>query len=187
MNFGIISFSYVERTAIAHSIREQIFNFAKSLLLMDYSFNGGVVDDEELASMFLPAVDTTNLIRNLSELNLYGPKYINMSPTEFDKLDKDNQRESRRKRRQTQRSRRAITVPDKEPLRTMRSPIGLVYNSYVALEEGLAPISSKQRALDEIERERYQSIVNADIYHNQLLSDLSSNISRSVSGRGWVY
>ena len=62
---------------------------------MDYRFNGGPTDDEELAAAFMPPVHVKNVYRPLNEMEHYGPKYMSVTLSDFEKLDRDNQRDAR--------------------------------------------------------------------------------------------
>ena len=51
------------KTAIAHSIREQIQTISKSLLIVNHNFRVGRVNDEQMAQLFLPPVSAMNIRR----------------------------------------------------------------------------------------------------------------------------
>ena len=156
-------------SAIAHSIREQIHSFAKALLLLDYTFKGGPIEDEELSSLLMPPVSQDNVYRSIPEMELFGPRYIPMSQTEFERIDKESQRDARRKRRHTQRSRRAIAVVDKESFRTHRTPIGPVHQASLALTEGVLTVGSKSRPLDPLTEQRLREILTKEAKLQQKL------------------
>ncbi|ORX50485.1 SNF5-domain-containing protein [Hesseltinella vesiculosa] len=105
------------KTAIAHSIREQVHVYTKSLLVVGHEFDGPVVDDD-LKHSFLPPVQS--VVRETSALELFTPAIMELSDAELLKNEKDRLREARRKRRQT-RGRRGIILPDREPLKTNRT------------------------------------------------------------------
>ncbi|KAI7905416.1 uncharacterized protein BX663DRAFT_499650 [Cokeromyces recurvatus] len=106
------------KTAIAHSIREQIHVYIKSLLLVGYKFNKSSVIDDELKHSFLPQLKS--IYRDYSSIEKFTPSMIELSDAVIDKMDKDLMRESRRKRRGT-RARRGIVLPDREPQKTHRT------------------------------------------------------------------
>ncbi|KAI8332305.1 hypothetical protein BC941DRAFT_359363 [Chlamydoabsidia padenii] len=105
------------RTAIAHSIREQVHVYTKSLLLVGHEFDGPVVDDD-LKHSFLPFLKTVT--RDADTVERFTPALMELSDAELQKNEKDRLREARRKRRQT-RGRRGIILPDREPLKTNRT------------------------------------------------------------------
>ena len=110
-------------TAIAHSIREQIYA-AKKLYLMN------PMDD----NLFL---NLTNLIREQKEILENSPYIQITSKEDLEKIEKDLDRESRRKRRNTQRSRRVILPEElgKDEFKTQRTPLPIPVKF-----EPLAPI-----------------------------------------------
>lgn len=104
----------LHRTAIAHSIREQVDVFVKSLCLLGH-VTGYPVPDDDLRREFLPplfepfrpdAADFTPLLNQLS-------------PDEVERNDKEREREVRRKRRQTKG--RGVTLPDRDAVKTHRT------------------------------------------------------------------
>ena len=98
-------------TAIAHSIREQIYA-AKKLYLMN------PMDD----NLFLQIPST---IRDHKSVVENSPYIQITSREELERIEKDLDRESRRKRRNTQRSRRVILPEEsgKEEFKTHRTPL----------------------------------------------------------------
>lgn len=104
------------KTAIAHSIREQIETYVKSLALVEHH-NGYPVPNDELRYAFLQRV--TEPIRT-GQVDDFTPFLNLLNAEELDRQEKEHDREARRKRRQT-RSRRGITLPDRESQRTVRS------------------------------------------------------------------
>lgn len=111
-------------TAIAHSIREQQELFTKTLHLIQYSFDGTPIEDEDLRREFNPPI-TMDYLRNKSHLKEYSPAFFEISEMELDRQDRDRDRDSRRKRRQGRAGRRnGPSLPDfRESLRSFRTPI----------------------------------------------------------------
>ncbi|KAF9922357.1 SWI/SNF chromatin-remodeling complex subunit [Linnemannia zychae] len=106
------------RTAIAHSIREQVQIHTKCLNLIGYSYDGGSVHDEDLRSSFLPKI--TTILREEEAVEQFTPILEKLTEPEIDKLERDRERDKRRKRRQT-RGRRGVILPDREPSKTKRT------------------------------------------------------------------
>ncbi|KAF9150931.1 SWI/SNF chromatin-remodeling complex subunit [Linnemannia schmuckeri] len=112
------------RTAIAHSIREQVQIHTKCLNLIGYSYDGGSVHDEDLRSSFLPKI--TTILREEEAVEQFTPILEKLTEPEIDKLERDRERDKRRKRRQT-RGRRGVILPDREPSKTKRT---LLHHGY---------------------------------------------------------
>ncbi|KAK3831061.1 MAG: hypothetical protein J3R72DRAFT_478712 [Linnemannia gamsii] len=112
------------RTAIAHSIREQVQTHTKCLNLIGYSYDGGSVHDEDLRSSFLPKI--TTILREEEAVEQFTPILEKLTEPEIDKLERDRERDKRRKRRQT-RGRRGVILPDREPSKTKRT---LLHHGY---------------------------------------------------------
>lgn len=115
------------RTAIAHSIREQIDSFVRSLYLLEH-VSGLPIADEDLKREFLPPLNETVRV----EAAEFTPSLNQLNADEVDRNDKEREREVRRKRRQTKG--RGITLPDREPVKTHRTlvprPSTLVLQPY---------------------------------------------------------
>jgi len=116
------------KTAIAHSIREQIQAHVKSLYLSGYQFDGTPIQDDEIAQSFLVPVNEETIIRNDKIVLDFAPDIYSLNDDDIEKLERDYERESRRKRRQ-HRGRRAISLPDREPMRTNRTKIPKLSNN----------------------------------------------------------
>ncbi|QLL30635.1 hypothetical protein HG536_0A04520 [Torulaspora globosa] len=97
-------------TAIAHSIREQVHMYHKSLALLGYNFDGSVIDDDDIRSRMLPLITIDDVFRAPSEAKLYTPNLLQISAAELERLDKDKDRDARRKRRQGRSGRRGVVV-----------------------------------------------------------------------------
>ncbi|ORZ23898.1 hypothetical protein BCR41DRAFT_302385 [Lobosporangium transversale] len=106
------------RTAIAHSIREQVQTHTKCLNLIGYNYDGSSVHDEDLRGSFLPKI--TSILREEEAVEQFTPILEKLTEPEMDKLERDRERDKRRKRRQT-RGRRGVILPDREPTKTKRT------------------------------------------------------------------
>jgi hypothetical protein len=96
-----------------------------------------------------------------------------MPEQEFEKLEKENSRDARRKRRQTQRSRRAIALPDREPLRTHRSPIGRIQEATIALQQGYILKGMQRITLDSDSYTYFERILQENQDKQEALCQLS--------------
>lgn len=108
------SLSCARRTAIAHSIREQVDVFVKSLCLLGH-VNGLPIPDDDLRREFLPSLFETFR----SAVDEFTPLLNQLTPDEVERNDKEREREVRRKRRQTKG--RGVTLPDRDPVKTHRT------------------------------------------------------------------
>ncbi|KAJ1950002.1 SWI/SNF chromatin-remodeling complex subunit [Dispira parvispora] len=106
------------QTAISHSIREQLFIYTKTLLLLGYPVDGTPIEDIELQSALLPPLET--VVRSRRDVDAYTPSLMELGVGELERKERDEDRDIRRKRRQT-RGRRGIILPERAPLKTMRT------------------------------------------------------------------
>lgn len=96
-------------TAIVHIIREQTQLYHKALTLVGYNFDGSPVQEEEIRSHLLPNLrvssgskmqdDFLSIFRNPGTVGDYTPSLVKLTQLEVERLDKEIERESRRKRR----------------------------------------------------------------------------------------
>ncbi|KAH3900151.1 uncharacterized protein SCODWIG_03062 [Saccharomycodes ludwigii] len=94
-------------TEISHSIREQVQMYHKALFLTGYKFNGNVVEDDEIRSRLQPFVTLDSVLRPVNDIKIFTPNLLQITAAELDRLDKDKDRDTRRKRRQGGRSKRS--------------------------------------------------------------------------------
>ena len=108
-------------TAIAHDIHEQIIVHQRSLFLVGHTPGSGVVIDDEVRSSFLPPLSKSSLIRREDiALSIFTPIFATFTEEEIVNMEKDRERDSKRKKRTT-RARRGIVLPDREPIKTHRT------------------------------------------------------------------
>ncbi|KAI8853135.1 hypothetical protein BC829DRAFT_440146 [Chytridium lagenaria] len=109
------------RTAIAHSIREQVQIYTKSLLILDHPFDDTPVDDDELAACFLEPVapksfgeDSHNyFLREPASRDAFSPLLLLSRELEAEKVEKDKERDARR------------ALPDRDIPRTIRTSLSM--------------------------------------------------------------
>ncbi|KAJ1746662.1 SWI/SNF chromatin-remodeling complex subunit [Coemansia sp. RSA 1821] len=98
-------------TAVAHAIREQLCAYAKSFLLAGYTYRPQladpkesrrpiVIDDADLARSVLPHVTAASVLRDLAHTQTFAPLIAHLHTADAERLEKDADREIRRKRRQ---------------------------------------------------------------------------------------
>ncbi|CAG99886.1 Snf5p [Kluyveromyces lactis] len=96
-------------TAIAHCIREQVHMYHKSLYMVGYKFDGSPVEEDDIRTRFLPVLTLADVMRPQKDTFLYTPNLLQISPAELERLVKDKDRDTRRKRRQVRFNRRGNT------------------------------------------------------------------------------
>lgn len=130
-------------TAIAHSIREQIDVHIRSLALAGYTFDGSWVSDEELKGAFLPEMVFPSAVTRVGQdVEDHTPRLLQLTEAEVDRLERERERENKRKRRQT-RGRRGVNMPDRDPLKTQRTPIVCGLQAYqIELTGGAAAVAA---------------------------------------------
>lgn len=105
-------------TAIAEQIREQVDVHLRSLVML--GFTGGTVEHDELTSAFLPA-HLDELVRPDGETERFTPVLVHLSQAEVELQEREREREARRRKRQS-RGRRGAQLPEREALKTLRTP-----------------------------------------------------------------
>ena len=108
------------RTAISHSIREQVQTYQKSLFLVGHPSDGPIVQDEDLKLSFLPSL--TCGARPVGEVQMFTPLLNYLSDGELERTEKERDKDLTKRRKRNTRGRRGIALPDREPIRTYRTP-----------------------------------------------------------------
>lgn len=78
------------------------------------------MQDEELKQTFLPSL--TSAARPVNEVSLFTPLLNYLSDGEVERTEKEKDKELTRRRKRNTRGRRSIALPDREPVRTYRTP-----------------------------------------------------------------
>ncbi|KAF8180083.1 hypothetical protein BJ912DRAFT_635214 [Pholiota molesta] len=108
------------KTAISHSIREQVQTYQKSLFLVGHPSDGTAVQDDDLKQSFLPSL--TSGARPSSEVGLFTPLLNYLSDGDLERTEKERDKDLNKRRKRNTRGRRGIALPDREPIRTYRTP-----------------------------------------------------------------
>ncbi|KAI0037103.1 hypothetical protein K488DRAFT_37318, partial [Vararia minispora EC-137] len=108
------------KTAIAHSIREQVHTYQKSLFLVGHPSDGTAVEDAELRMSFLPSL--AGATRPLDQVQSFTPMLSYLSDSEIERNDKERDKEMARRKKRNTRGRRGVGLPDREPIKTARTP-----------------------------------------------------------------
>jgi len=171
------------KTAVAHSIREQIQAHVKSLYLSGYQFDGSPIMDDDVAQSFLIPVDKNTLHRNDRIVLDFAPDIYSLTEDDIERLERDYERESRRKRRQ-HRGRRTVALPDREPQRTNRTKVP---NSLSSNYQGRTSSTTTHHFINETGRESRRAAVNAASNIANMVAQISSpsyyNFSTSTQKR----
>ncbi|KAF7321532.1 hypothetical protein MKEN_00674100 [Mycena kentingensis (nom. inval.)] len=101
------------KTAIAHSIREQIHAYQKTVFLLGSQ-------DEDLRNSVLPPLSTG--ARTLDQVQAFTPLLNYLSDGELERNEKERDKEMNKRKKRGRGGRRAVVVPDREPIRTCRTP-----------------------------------------------------------------
>ena len=107
-------------TAIAHSIREQVQLFTRSLYVLGYHFDGSIVTDEDVKSSLGPS-PMPSALRPYQAAKEFTPYFFELNEAELEKTELSQSREERRQKRSVNR-RGGPTLPDlKDRQRTIRT------------------------------------------------------------------
>ena len=108
--FVILQITYAfNRTAIAHSIREQVNIYQKSLFLVGHPSDGSAIQDDNLRTTFLPQV--TTVTRTTEQTQQHQPVINHFDEGELERLKKEHEKEAVRRRKRNTRGRRGVTLP----------------------------------------------------------------------------
>ncbi|KAJ7099593.1 hypothetical protein B0H15DRAFT_771273 [Mycena belliarum] len=108
------------RTAIAHSIREQVHAYQKSLFLVGHPMDGTAVQDEDLRNAFLPSLSSG--ARAMDQVQAFTPLLNYLSDGELERNEKERDKDYNKRRKRNRGGRRGVALPDREPIRTYRTP-----------------------------------------------------------------
>jgi SWI/SNF-related matrix-associated actin-dependent regulator of chromatin subfamily B protein 1 len=94
--------------------------YQKSLFLVGHPSDGTPIQDEELRQAFLPSLATG--ARPMDQVQAYTPLLNSVSDSDIERNEKEREKEMTKRRKRNQRGRRGIVIPDREPIRTYRTP-----------------------------------------------------------------
>ncbi len=113
-------------TAISHSIREQCQIYTQCIHASGFKFDGRLIEDEDIRGHIRPTLLPENVFRLKSSRKDFGPSLTEVGNLELHHLERERDRDTRRKRRAGNRvTRRGIPImPDLSDMpRTFRTPI----------------------------------------------------------------
>jgi SWI/SNF-related matrix-associated actin-dependent regulator of chromatin subfamily B protein 1 len=124
------------KTAVAHSIREQLQAYERSLVMLGNPMNVASIAEPDFKDFFLPAVTSSTITRNAEMAASFTP-FLNVVDEIELAIGTEKERNKRRnKTRQTMR-RRPNALPDRDAIRTHRTPaIGFPENDPTTLING---------------------------------------------------
>ncbi|KAF7366705.1 hypothetical protein MSAN_00928600 [Mycena sanguinolenta] len=108
------------KTAIAHSIREQVQTYQKSLFLVGNPTDDAPVQDDDLRSSILPSLSSA--ARAMDQVQAFTPQLNYLSDGEVERNEKERDKDINRRRKRNRGGRRGVPLPDREPIRTYRTP-----------------------------------------------------------------
>ncbi|KAF9037383.1 SNF5-domain-containing protein [Hymenopellis radicata] len=108
------------RTAIAHAIREQIQTYQKSLFLVGHPSDGTPVQDDELRGAFLPSLSSAT--RPTDQVQAFTPLLNSLSDGEIERHEKERDKDMNKRKKRNTRGRRGVALPDRDAIRTYRTP-----------------------------------------------------------------
>ncbi|KAJ7350474.1 hypothetical protein DFH08DRAFT_694954 [Mycena albidolilacea] len=108
------------KTAIVHSIREQVHAYQKCLYLVGHTMDGTPVEDDDLRNSFLPSLSTG--ARSMDQVQAFTPLLNYLSDGELERHEKERDKEFNKRRKKNRGGRRGVALPDREPIRTCRTP-----------------------------------------------------------------
>lgn len=94
--------------------------YQKSLFLVGHPSDGTPIQDEELRQAFLPSLAAG--ARPMDQVQAYTPLLNSVSDSDIERSEKEREKEMNKRRKRNQRGRRGIVIPDREPIRTYRTP-----------------------------------------------------------------
>ncbi|KAJ6495780.1 hypothetical protein C8R47DRAFT_974018 [Mycena vitilis] len=101
------------KTAIVHSIREQVHAYQKCLYLVGHQ-------DEDLRNSFLPSLASG--ARTMDQVQAFTPLLNYLSDGELERNEKERDKEYNKRRKKGRGGRRGVALPDRDPIRTCRTP-----------------------------------------------------------------
>ncbi|KAJ7106061.1 hypothetical protein C8R43DRAFT_906388 [Mycena crocata] len=108
------------KTAIVHSIREQVHAYQKCLFVVGHPMDGTPVQDEDLRNSFLPSLSTG--ARAMDQVQAFTPLLNYLSDGELERNEKERDKDFNKRRKRGRGGRRGVALPDREPIRTYRTP-----------------------------------------------------------------
>lgn len=135
-------------TALSHDIHEQIMVQRRCLFLTGHIFGSGLELDDEVKTSFLPPI--RNVLRTEQvAMSSFTPIFATFTDEDIAAIEKERDRDSKRKRRAT-RARRGVILPDREPAKTHRTLLKLVGPNGIMAQTtettAPAPVQSSRRA-----------------------------------------
>jgi SWI/SNF-related matrix-associated actin-dependent regulator of chromatin subfamily B protein 1 len=90
------------------------------LFLIGHPSDGTAIQDEELKTSFLPTLSSG--ARSIDQVQAFTPLLNYLSDGELERSEKERDKDMNRRRKRNTRGRRSVALPDREPIRTYRTP-----------------------------------------------------------------
>ncbi len=90
------------------------------MFLVGHPSDGSAVQDEELRLSFLPTL--TAGARSVDQIQSFTPLLNYLSDGEIERSEREREKDMTKRRKRNTRGRRGIALPDREPIRTYRTP-----------------------------------------------------------------
>ena len=120
--------------------------YQKSLFLLGHPSEGLGFQDEDLRTSFLPGLNVT-AARSLDQVPAFTPVLNYLSDGELERNEKEREKDLARRRRKGNRGRRGVVLPDREVLKTYRTPaIGFPETDASALNNTTITAPTHKRA-----------------------------------------
>ncbi len=98
------------RTAISHSIREQVQTYQKSLFLVKHPSDGIAVQDDNLKQSFLSTLSSG--VRPVSDVGMFSPLLNYLNDGDLERTEKKRDKDLNKRRKRNTRGRRGVALPD---------------------------------------------------------------------------
>lgn len=119
--------------------------YQKSLFLVGHPSDGSAIQDEELRLSLLPTL--TSGARSIDQIQTFTPLLNYLSDGEIERSEREREKDMTKRRKRNTRGRRGIALPDREPIRTYRTPaIGFPELDPAMLALAAAPAAPSRRA-----------------------------------------
>ncbi len=119
----------------------------RSLFLVGHTHGAGYIHNDDVRSAFQPPL-VCALRKEDTAMAQFTPVLANFTEADVQAIEKERERERKRSKRHT-RGRRGVVLPDREPLKTMRTLLHPTIDPNAPIPEPVvvpAPISSTRRA-----------------------------------------
>jgi hypothetical protein len=137
----------------------------RCLFLTGHIFGSGLDLDDEVKTSFLPPIQNVLRTEHVA-MSTYTPIFATYTDEDIQAIERERERDSKRKRRAT-RARRGVILPDREPAKTHRSLL-----NPAAADGHIAPAITEMAAAAPVTSSRRAAAIAAQANINLLAQDL---------------